>query len=543
MQLARALTCLALVLPAFMWGLARPAGADTVSAITMLAHHNAMRFAIGAPTLVGDPRIALAAQRHADYSSLNGVGGHYEVAGNPGYSGYGPRDRVAAAGLNATFVSEVAASYTGALNAINELWHAPYHRLGMMHPSASSTGWGHSDLSGRSSTVGNLTYDFGIRAVDFVRSPANGQVVPASWSGNESPSPLPAGVRGPVGYPIMVVYSGGQNVQMRAAELIAPGGVRVPFYYVTQLYEYDYQVIIPQRPLATGTTYHVRFDITVAGRYVTNEWDFTTAGGSVGGTVLPPAPPVLSYNSGFLDQTPWPTLAPGATTSVTLRFKNTGTAQWVRGVAGKQANLGINGDSKTFATLGMAVNWLSADRVATTQEAIVAPGGTGTFTFTVRAPASTGEYRLPLRPVVDGVQWMADQGVFLVVKSDVGFHGKWISQSPYPTLSPGQVSEPLTISFANTGGATWTRGVFGQQVNLGINRDDRTWSSLGVGWPSPDRVAVQDQASVPPGALGTFTFRVRAPLAPGVYAIHLRPVADGTVWLEDYGVFLYVTVR
>ena len=537
----RAITLIALVLPSVMWGLARPAAADTVTAVQMLAHHNAMRYAIGAPTLIGDPRVTLAAQRHADYSSLNGVGGHSETPGLPGFSGASPRDRVAAAGLSATFVSEVAASYSGALNAVTELWHAPYHRLGMMHPSASLTGWGHSDLNGRSSTVGNLIYDFGIRSVDFVRSPAHGQVVPASWSGNESPSPLPAGVRGPVGYPIMVVYSGGQNVQMRAAELIAPGGARVPFYYVTQLYEYDYQVIIPQAPLATGTTYHVRFDITVNGRYVTNEWDFTTAGTSSGGTVLPPPSP--TYSSGFLDQTPWPTLAPGTTTAVTVRFKNTGTATWLRGVAGRQANLGINGDSRSFAALGMSVSWLSADRVATTQEASVAPGAVGTFTFSVRAPLQTGEYRIPLRPVVDGVQWMTDEGVFLVVKSDVGFHAKWLSQSPYPTLGPGQVSEPLTISFLNTGGATWTRGVFGQQVNLGINRDDRTWSPLGVGWPTPDRVAVQEQATVPPGALGTFTFRVRAPMTPGIYSIHLRPVADGTVWLEDYGVFLYITVR
>src|SRR5688572_27558566 len=159
-----------------MWGLARPVAADTVSALTMLGHHNAMRYAIGAPTLVGDPRVTLAAQNHANYSSLNGVGGHYETAGNPGYTGYAPRDRVAAAGWNTTFVSEVAAGYSGALNATTELWHAPYHRLGMMHPSASSTGWGHSDLNGNSRTVGNLTYDFGIRSVDFVRSPANGQV-------------------------------------------------------------------------------------------------------------------------------------------------------------------------------------------------------------------------------------------------------------------------------------------------------------------------------------------------------------------------------
>jgi hypothetical protein len=435
-------------------------------------------------------------------------------------------------------VSEVAAGYTGARNALQELWHAPYHRLGMMHPSAIATGWGHSDLNGRASTVGDLVYDFSARPVDFVRSPAHGQVVPASWSGNESPSPLPAGVRGPVGYPLMVVYSGGQSVQMRAAEIIAPGGGRVPFYYVPQLYEYDYQVIIPQLPLAAATRYHVRFDITVSGRYVTNEWDFTTAGGATSTAPTQPA-----YSSGFLDQTAWPTLPPGATTQATLRFRNTGTATWTRGVAGSQANLGINGDSKAFAALGMSVNWLSADRVATTQEATVPPGGTGTFTFTVRAPLAMGEYRLPLRPVIDGVQWLPDQGVYLVVKSDYGMHARWVSQSPYPTLARGEISAPLTISFANTGTATWTRGVVGAQVNLGINGDDRTWSALGVDWPTPDRVAIQDQVTVPSGAIGSFTFRVRAPLTPGVYAIHVRPVADGAVWLEDYGVFLFITVR
>lgn len=536
----RALVSVAVIASTLMWGLARPASADSITATQLLARHNELRYAIGAPTIPGDPRVVQAAQNHANYSSLNGTGGHYETAGAPGYTGYSPRDRVAAAGWNTTFVSEVAAGYSGGLTALNELWHAPYHRLGMMHPSAIATGWGHSDLNGRSTTVGDLVYDFGARAVDFVRSPAHGQRdIPPSWSGNESPSPLPAGTRGPVGYPIMVVYSGGQNVQMRAAELVAPDGARVPFWYVTQLYEYDYQVIIPQRPLAAGTTYHVRFDITVGGRYVTNEWDFTTAG-SGGGTVLPPA---ATYGSAFVDQTPWPTLQPGATTSVTVRFRNTGTATWTRGVAGRQANLGINGDSTAFAALGMAVNWLSADRVATTQEATVAPGAIGTFTFTVRAPAVQGEYRLPLRPVIDGVQWMRDEGVFLVVKSEHGMHARWIAQSPYPTLAPGQVSEPLTITFMNTGVATWTRGVFGQQVNLGINGDDRTWSSLGVGWPTPDRVAVQDQATVAPGAAGSFTFRVRAPATPGVYALHLRPVADGNTWLEDYGVFLYLTVR
>ena len=113
---------------------------------------------------------------------------------------------------------------------------------------------------------------------------------------------------------------------MRAAEIIAPNGSRVPIYYAAQQFEYDYQVIIPQAPLAAGTTYHVRFDINVSGVMVTNQWDFTTAGA---GTNPPPAPvPTSTYHSSFMDQSPWPTLVPGAVTQLQVRFRNTGTATW-----------------------------------------------------------------------------------------------------------------------------------------------------------------------------------------------------------------------
>lgn len=519
---------------------ARPASAETLMQVQMLQDLNDHRYAVGAPTIAADSRVSLAAQDHANYNAANGIIGHFETAGLPYYTGYGPRDRVAAQGWSTAFVSEVATGGVSAIGGVDQLWDAPYHRLGMMHPNSVSTGWGHSDLGSRGATVGDFVYDFSQRPVDFVRSPAAGQTgIPTSWGGGESPNPLPSGVGGPVGYPIVVVYSAAPNVAMRAAEIVAPGGARLPIYYAPQQFESDYQVIIPQQPLPAATTLHVRFDITVSGQYVTNEWDFTTSGGS-GGTALPPAP---SFHARFLDETAWPTLLPGAESSVSVRFTNTGTSIWQRGVAGKQANLGINGDATTFAALGMSDGWLSGNRVATTVEPAVASGAVGTFTFNVRAPMATGTYRLPLRPVVDGVTWMEDQGVYLVVVSDGGYHSHWLSQSAYPVLHPGEVSATLTISFTNTGVRPWVKGALGQQADLGVNGDDRTWAALGVGWPTPDRPAVQDQASVAPGMVGSFTFEVRAPATTGVYAIHLRPVIDGTTWLEDEGVYLIVTVQ
>jgi len=538
-QLARIGVATLMVVAAIGGPLARPANADTVTGLQLLGRLNELRAAAGAPTIAADPRVALAAQHHADYSSLNGTGGHYESVGLPGYTGYAPRDRVAAMGWSTSFVSEVAASYNGGIRALNELWDAPYHRLGMMHPNSVSTGWGHSDLNGRSNTVGDFVYDFAQRPVPFVRSPASGQGgIPTSWSGNESPSPLPAGVSGPVGYPIMVVYSQAQGVKMRAAEIVTPSGDRLPIYYGTQLWEYDYQFIIPQKPLPSGTTLHVRFDITVQGQDVTNEWDFTTAGAT--GTAVPSAP---TFHSAFVDQSAYPTMAAGTSTTVNVRFKNTGTATWQRGVAGAQANLGLNGDTTAFAALGMNDGWISPNRLATTVEASVAPGAVGTFAFRVRAPVAPGVYRLPLRPVIDGVTWMEDQGVFLVVTSDIGYHSRFATQSTYPTLASGQTSAPLTVTFTNTGSKPWVQGAAGQQANLGINLDDRTWAGLAVEWLTPDRPAEQSEAVVGPGAVGTFTFQLKAPAAPGVYAIHLRPVIDGTVWMEDEGVFLVVTVR
>ena len=249
-----------------------------------------------------------------------------------------------------------------------------------------------------------------------------------------------------------------------------------------------------------------------------------------------------THGFGFVSQTALPALQPAATQSVSLLFRNSGTATWQKGVAGSQVALGINGDNTTFSALGMNVGWPSANRVAVQNESTVAPGGIGTFTFAIKAPFAGGLVNIPLRPVVDGVAWLEDQGVVVPVVTTVNYHSRWLTQSPYPTLRAGQVSGTLSISFLNTGAQTWTKGLLGQEARLGVNRDNETWAGLGVGWPSANRVAFQSEASVPPGAVGTFTFQVRAPMTPGTYAINLRPVIDAVTWMEDQGVFLYVTV-
>lgn len=122
------------------------------------------------------------------------------------------------------------------------------------------------------------------------------------------------------------------------------------------------------------------------------------------------------------------------------------------------------------------------------------------------------------------------------------YQSLWVSQSDYPTVRAGATSEPITLTFRNTGTQPWVRGVLGQQLNLGIAEHAAAWSPFAVDWPTTDRVAVQNEATVGPGQTVTFTFRVRAPTAVGTYGLRLRPVVDGTMWLEDQGVFVIVTV-
>jgi len=259
-------------------------------------------------------------------------------------------------------------------------------------------------------------------------------------------------------------------------------------------------------------------------------------------TPVPTVTPTVSGLHGqWRDQSPYPFLAPGAVATVTMRFQNTGSVPWQVGTSDRQVNLGVSNDSLAFSRLGMASGWLSPNRLATTQEPSVPPGAVGTFRFDVRAPATPGSYRIGLRLVVDGVAWLDDQGVYLVVTSDFGFHSAWTSQTPWPTLRPGE-SGVISLSFQNSGSRIWLRGVAGQQVTLGVVDDDTSWASSAVAWPSTNRPAIQNEAVVPPGGAATFTFQLRAPVTVGASDLRLRLVVDGVTWLEDQGVFLRVTV-
>ena len=258
---------------------ASPTASAAVSSLAndpseMLRVHNVLRAAVGAPAVRADDRVTTAAQRHAEYLARNDALGHDEVPGSPGFSGVFVRDRLATQGLSDANASEVATSFSSGTDGVRSLWVLPYHRLGLMHPQAVVAGWGHAETSGRTITVGVILYDFAVPAPDRVRAPAPDQRVAGTYSGEEIPDVLPAGASRPVGYPIMLVYSGARAVDLRTARLTQVGGPDFAYHVVPQLYERDYVAVIPAAPLAPGARYRVRLELTVAGAEVVEEWEF-----------------------------------------------------------------------------------------------------------------------------------------------------------------------------------------------------------------------------------------------------------------------------
>jgi hypothetical protein len=135
-----------------------------------------------------------------------------------------------------------------------------------------------------------------------------------------------------------------------------------------------------------------------------------------------------------------------------------------------------------------------------------------------------------------------------------GFHASWYGQSGYPTLCPGQRSTAV-VAFYNSGSRGWLSNRMGEMAFLGtwnpVPGQDRP-SSLGgdgtngspaTGWPRYNRVAAQPAQWVGPNQVSWFQFTIQAPMTVGSYRLYIRPLIEGAVWMEDFGVFWQVTVK
>lgn len=134
------------------------------------------------------------------------------------------------------------------------------------------------------------------------------------------------------------------------------------------------------------------------------------------------------------------------------------------------------------------------------------------------------------------------------------YDASWYGQSGYPTLCPGE-STTLTVAFYNSGTHGWYAGKMGEMAFLGtwwpqpgqdrasVLGGDGTNGSPATGWPRYNRPAAQSAPYIGPGQVSWFQFRITAPMTPGSYRLHVRPLIEGFIWMQDAGVYWQVTVK
>ncbi|HMZ50782.1 MAG TPA: phosphodiester glycosidase family protein, partial [Candidatus Sumerlaeota bacterium] len=92
-------------------------------------------------------------------------------------------------------------------------------------------------------------------------------------------------------------------------------------------------------------------------------------------------------------------------------------------------------------------------------------------------------------------------------RSASGFHAS-VHAPVTLTVNSGSVTN-VSFSFVNYGTTTWTPSTVFLGTSENFNRTSTFYTA--ADWVSPTRPTALDQASVPPGAAGTFTFQITAP--------------------------------
>ena len=119
------------------------------------------------------------------------------------------------------------------------------------------------------------------------------------------------------------------------------------------------------------------------------------------------------YSAGFMRQSDPVSLTPGAEATLWVELINKGNTVWK--ATGENATKLGTARVLDRESLFYHSSWLSNNRAAKVDRDI-APGETGRFSFSIKAPEQVGEYKEYFRPVVENVAWMDDLGIYWEIK-------------------------------------------------------------------------------------------------------------------------------
>lgn len=236
------------------------------------------------------------------------------------------------------------------------------------------------------------------------------------------------------------------------------------------------------------------------------------------------------------------TLTPGEVKSVTMTFQNTGSTTWKNDGSG-YISLYTYGPKYRTSVFDPGT-WLSATQVKRLQESSVAPGSTGTISFSVRAPQTPGTYSETFALASESTAWITGGEVTLklVVQSAAPapispttpsqassetFSASIVAQTA--TSLKAKASKPLSFMIAvkNTGTATWKNLTLTDTSSLAAATTGERVSFAHSSWSGTTALSAQGQ-NIAPGGMATLQFLLQAPNINGQHTLTLALAADGT---------------
>lgn len=264
-----------------------------------------------------------------------------------------------------------------------------------------------------------------------------------------------------------------------------------------------------------------------------------------------------AYSAKFVSQSiPDPiTIEAGATKTVIVKFKNTGTATWSD--KGSHYLSAYTVEPKYRASLFVGKNWLERDETAKIK-GTVKPGAIGELAIDLTAPSKTGEYIEEFALAAENASWV-NKGYFFFKIKVVPAKKVTISVKGTETKTPEIVTAPtppkvvepepydaerilqskkniavsggdqvkLIISFENTGAKQWKQySLVSPELGGSLAGDEPAGSFADESWASR-RVVLQKQKTVNPHEMVKETFYFRAPKEKGAYTARFVLQADG----------------
>lgn len=235
-------------------------------------------------------------------------------------------------------------------------------------------------------------------------------------------------------------------------------------------------------------------------------------------------------------------LEPGEVKPVTITFQNSGTSTWKNDGPG-YISLYTHGPKYRTSVFDPGT-WLSPTQVKRLQETSVAPGGTGTISFSLRAPEVPGSYTETFALASENTAWVTGGEITLLVvvaeqQEEVSSVEENEKNTVLETYTANIVAQTATklkakagkaISFMvavkNTGTATWNTLSVVDTSSLAAAKTGEYVSFAHNSWNGKTAAVMQNQ-DIAPGETATLQFFLQTPQINGVHSVAFSLEANG----------------